>query len=57
MIETNHKLNGGYTGKGNYLWGAALTLAWKSLVTDIIKEPIQINSTDPTARAITNNFN
>ena len=57
MIETNHKLNGGYTGKGNYLWGAALTLAWKSLVTDIIKEPIQINSTDPIALAITNNFN
>lgn len=50
-------LNGGYTNKGNYVWGGALTLAWKQLVKDIIKEPIKINSQNGEALNIVKNFN
>jgi hypothetical protein len=50
-------LNGGKTQKGNYVWGAALTLAWKNLCQDILKEPVRIQSQDKTALAITENFN
>lgn len=33
--------NGSFTSKGNYAWGGALTLAWKQLASEIIKEPIK----------------
>lgn len=31
-----YKLNGGTTSAGNYVWGGALTLAWKQLANDIV---------------------
>lgn len=31
-MEAHARLNGSFTTKGNYLWGGALTLAWKQLV-------------------------
>lgn len=50
-------LNGGFTNKGNYVWGGALTLAWRQLVEEIIKEPIKINSQNTEALRIVDNFN
>jgi hypothetical protein len=37
-------LNGSYTSKGNYLWGGALTLAWKQMAKEIIKGTTKVNS-------------
>lgn len=36
-MEAQDKLNGSFTSKGNYVWGGALTLAWKQLSKNIIK--------------------
>lgn len=38
------RLNGSQSKNGNFVWGAALTLAWKNLSKLIIKEPIKIQS-------------
>jgi hypothetical protein len=35
-------LNGSFTKNKNYVWGGALTLAWKQLIEKIILEPIKI---------------
>ena len=43
-MQAHAPLNGSYTSKRNYLWGGALTLAWKQLAHDIIKEPIRIKT-------------
>ena len=52
-----YRLNGVWTGKNNFLWGAALTLAWKQLCKEIIKEDIKIASQDKKALEIVQNFN
>lgn len=56
-MQAHTKLNGSTTQKGNYIWGAALTLAWKHLIKEIIHEPIKIKSSDKKALEITDNFN
>jgi hypothetical protein len=35
-MEGHTKLNGSFTEQKNYVWGAALTLAWKNLSSEII---------------------
>jgi hypothetical protein len=50
-------LNGSYTGKRNYLWGGALTLAWKQLAKDILKGAIDVNSKKNDVLEIVSNFN
>lgn len=56
-MEAHTKLNGSYTPKNNFIWGAALTLAWKKLCQEIIKEPIKVQSDDKTVNSIVDNFN
>jgi hypothetical protein len=36
-MQAHVPLNGNFTKTGNYVWGGALTLAWKQLIHDIIK--------------------
>ena len=31
------ELNGSITKTGNYIWGGALTLAWKELIANFVK--------------------
>lgn len=31
-MDAHAKLNGSLTSKDNFVWGAALTLAWKNLI-------------------------
>lgn len=56
-MQSTVNLNGSKTKKGNFVWGAALTLAWKNLIYDIIKEPIQVKTDKNEAIQIVNNFN
>lgn len=56
-MQAHVPLNGNFTKTGNYVWGGALTLAWKQLIHDIIKQPIKISSNDKAAKQITENFN
>lgn len=56
-MEAFTNLNGSKTNKGNYVWGAALTLAWKNLIDQIIKENIKIQSDKKEALEIVSNFN
>lgn len=56
-MQAHVVLNGSLTKQGNYVWGAALTLAWKNLCEQIIHEPIQIVSEDKKALTIVENFN
>lgn len=51
------KMNSFETPHGNIMWGAALTLAWKELCNNIIKAPIKLQSKDPLAIKIADNFN
>ena len=50
-------LNYCITSNGNVLYGAALTLAWKELSQQIIKDKIMIQSNDQAALAIVDKFN
>ena len=49
-----------YTGsyiKGNYIWGGAMSLAWTDLSKNIIKAPIQLNTSDKKVISLVENFN
>lgn len=56
-MQAHAHLNGSTTKTGNFVWGAALTLAWKQLCDQIIHEPIKIESTNKKALEIVDNFN
>lgn len=43
--------------KGNYVYGAAMNLAWNDLKDNIIHEPIKLNTTDLAALKTTDLFN
>jgi hypothetical protein len=43
-MEAYSKLNGSKLPSGNFVWGAALSLAWQNLCKEIIHEPIKIKS-------------
>lgn len=50
----------GYTAgeyEGNYVWGAAMNLAWNELSENIIKEKIALDTDDPEALATLNKLN
>lgn len=52
--------NFNYTGgnlAGNYVWGGAMNLAWNELSTNIIKEPIDLDTSDPAALATLKKLN
>ncbi len=52
--------NSNFTGsdlKGNYVYGAAMNLAWNELSENIVKEKIQLNTTDPAALKTTELLN
>lgn len=36
-MEGPVKINGSVIADGSYVWGGALTLAWKKLISDIVK--------------------
>lgn len=40
----SQQYNGFFTGKGNYVWGGAMCLAWSELKNSIIKAPIMLNT-------------
>ena len=42
--HTSGKYNGFSTKIGNYVWAGALTLAWKELADNLVKEPVKIES-------------
>lgn len=58
--KLNAKQNYNYTGsdlKGNYVWGGAMNMAWNELAENIVKEPIELATTDMEALATMNKLN
>ena len=57
---TNSELSGNYQGsmcKGNYVWGAAMNLAWNELNDNILHEKLQLDTRDTTALNMVEKFN
>ena len=56
----NIQVKDAYTGsmyKGNYIYGAAMNLAWNELMTDFTKGPVLLNTEDKSALETVEKFN